>query len=183
MITLKKITAEDSAFIKLTEVYTEAFPPEERRRIEQLKYLMKTQANMYFNAIECDGVLAGLFVYWDFTEFYYLEHLAVYGEMRNKKIGQQVLDWIKEHLKGSRLLEVEPADNEIAIRRIHYYQRNDYKILTKDYVQPSYDGTRSSLPLWIMGNEEYTDQSLLKKHVEMIKEQVYNIPREKVSSL
>ena len=32
---------------------------------------------MHFNAIETDGVLAGLFIYWDMRDFYYLEHLAV----------------------------------------------------------------------------------------------------------
>ena len=60
---------------------------------------------MYFNAIECDGELSGMFVYWDIGDFYYLEHLAVFPEMRNKKIGQQVLDYVAEHLKGVRLLE------------------------------------------------------------------------------
>ena len=113
MVTLKRITqAEDEAFRKLTALYTEAFPVEERREIGQLGELLHTEPAMYFNAVECDGQLAGLFVYWDFGSFYYLEHLAVFAEMRNKKIGQQILDWVKEQLQGVRLLEVEPADPE-----------------------------------------------------------------------
>ena len=37
MVTLKRITqAEDEAFRKLTALYTEAFPVEERREIGQL---------------------------------------------------------------------------------------------------------------------------------------------------
>ena len=178
MVELKRMTsAEDKNFKKLMELYIEAFPAEERRDVEQLERLLKEKKEMYFNAVECDGQLAGLFVYWNFGDFWYLEHLAVYAEMRNKKIGQQVLDFVRDHLEGSRLLEVEPTEEEMAVRRINYYQRNGYKILDRVYVQPSYDGICSSLPLWIMGNEDYTDKALLKKHVETIQEEVYYKPR------
>ena len=88
MVTLKRITqAEDEAFRKLTALYTEAFPVEERREIGQLGELLHTEPAMYFNAVECDGQLAGLFVYWDFGSFYYLEHLAVFAEMRKTDSG------------------------------------------------------------------------------------------------
>lgn len=178
MISLRRITsAGDQDFKKLVELYTEAFPPEERRDISQLERLLQSQPEMYYNAVECDGKLAGLFVFWNFGDFWYLEHLAVYADMRNHKIGQQILDLAKERLTGIRLLEVEPADHEMAVRRINYYRRNGYKILEKDYVQPSYDGVRSALPLWIMGNEEYTDVAVLQKHIGIIKEKVYYAPR------
>ena len=121
MISLRKITdAEDKDFQKLMELYQEAFPEEERRDLAQLGAMLQAEQRMSFNAVECDGSLAGLFVYWDFGTFYYLEHLAVYPDMRNKKIGQQVLDWIKGNLQGLRLLEVERAETEMAIRRVHY---------------------------------------------------------------
>lgn len=178
MVNLRRITsAEDKDFMKLAELYIEAFPPEERREISQLEKLLNSRPEMFCNAVECDGKLAGLFVYWNFGDFWYLEHLAVYADMRNHKIGQQVLDFAKDHLIGTRLLEVEPDDEDMAVRRIKYYQRNGYKILAKDYVQPSYDGVRPALPLWIMGNEEYTDAALLRKHIETIKERVYFEPR------
>lgn len=174
MMTLKRITEfADKCFDKLMPLYFDAFCPEERRQVEQLKYLIKNRTSMYFNAVECDGELAGLFVYWDFEDFFYLEHLAVFSEMRNKKIGQQVLDFAKENLKGIRLLEVEPTTDEITTRRVNYYQRNGYKILDKGYIQPSYDGERDAVPLWIMGNEEYTDAERLSRHVDLIKEKVY----------
>ena len=178
MVNLRRITsAEDKDFKKLAELYIEAFPSEERRDLSQLERLLKSQSEMFYNAVECDGKLAGLFSFWNFGDFWYLEHLAVYADMRNHKIGQQILDFAKEHLTGIRLLEVEPDDHEMAVRRINYYQRNGYKILEKDYVQPSYDGMRSALPLWIMGNEEYDDPALSHKHIEIIKEKVYYGPR------
>ncbi len=47
--------------------------------------------------------------------------------MRNLKIGQQVLDYIAEHLDGMRLLE-EPTTDEMTTRRVNYYRRNGYEI-------------------------------------------------------
>lgn len=72
--------------------------------------------------------------------------------MRNKKIGQQILDWVKEQLQGVRLLEVEPAETEMATRRIHYYERNGYRILDRNYLQPPYVKGGKDFPLWVMGN-------------------------------
>ncbi|MFR3331981.1 MAG: GNAT family N-acetyltransferase [Odoribacter splanchnicus] len=174
MVTLKRITqAEDEAFRQLTALYTEAFPVEERREIGQLEELLYAEPAMYFNAVECDGQFAGLFVYWDFGSFYYLEHLAVFAEMRNKKIGQQILDWVKEQLQGVRLLEVEPAETEIATRRIHYYERNGYRILDRNYLQPSYVKGGKDFPLWVMGNESGQSAEVLNRQIQTIKDKVY----------
>ena len=87
MMTLIRITsADDSRLNRLIPLYEESFPESERRKIGQLKRMIENHAPMYFNAIECDGELSGMFVYWDMGDFYYLEHLAVFPEMRNKKI-------------------------------------------------------------------------------------------------
>ena len=161
-MTLSRITsADDSRLNRLIPLYEESFPESERRKIGQLKRMIENHTPMYFNAIECDGELSGMFVYWDMGDFYYLEHLAVFPEMRNKKIGQQVLDYVAGHLKGLRLLEVE---------RVNYYRRNGYKVLDKTYVQPSYHAMENACPLWIMGNE---DSPRLSEQVERIKEEVY----------
>lgn len=155
---------------KLLPLYEEAFPVAERRDAEQLRKLIREKPEMFFNAVECDGELSGLFVYWKFEEFYYLEHLAVYPEMRNKKIGQQVLDYIAAHLSGLRLLEAEPADTEIASRRVNYYRRNGYEVLNDQYRQPSYCACGYAMSLWLMGNQP-TDK--LKAFEEQIRDKVY----------
>ena len=171
MMTLIRITsADDSRLNRLIPLYEESFPESERRKIGQLKRMIENHAPMYFNAIECDGELSGMFVYWDMGDFYYLEHLAVFPEMRNKKIGQQVLDYVAEHLKGVRLLEVEPPEDEMTTRRVNYYRRNGYEVLDKTYVQPSYHALEDACPLWIMGSE---DSPRLAEQVERIKEEVY----------
>lgn len=174
MIKLRRITdPNDACLAHLITLYKEAFPAEERRNTEQLKHLIRVKPGMYFNVIEYEGELAGLFVYWDFEGFFYLEHLAVFPEIRNKKIGQKVLDFFDRNFDGIRLLEVEPTEDEMSTRRVNFYKRNGYEVLDTEYVQPSYDGVRQSIPLWIMGNKNYPDRELLKKHVNTIVEEVY----------
>ncbi|MGL4332849.1 MAG: GNAT family N-acetyltransferase [Bacteroidales bacterium] len=164
-------SANEPEFAPLMKLYTDAFPAEERRVIEDLAELIGSEERMCFNIVKFDNELAGLCVYWNFGDFYYLEHLAVYPEMRNNKIGQQVLNWLSENLKGLHILEVEPAEDEMAIRRINYYKRNGYDIRKKDYTQPSYDGIRNPIDLWIMTNEE---NERLEQYIDTIKEEVYH---------
>ena len=174
MIQLNRITdSTDIVFQKLVKLYIEAFPESERREIQQLEELLKTEPLMHFNAVECDGDLSGLFVYWDLDGFYYMEYLAVFAEMRNKKIGQQVLDWIKVHLKGGCIFEVEPAETEMALRRIHFYKRNGYLVLDKNYRQPSYKGDHEEFPLWIMGNDGEKLSEVLEGQIVVLKDKVY----------
>ena len=171
MMQLIRITdPADLLLQRLLPLYEEAFPLSERRDEAQLKRLIADKPEMIFNAIECDNELSGLFIYWAFNGFYYLEHLAVYSEMRNKKIGQQVLDHVAAHLPGLRLLEAEPADTEIAARRVNYYRRNGYEVLDDHYLQPSYRGREYAMPLWLMGNRP-TDR--LQDFVTTIRDEVY----------
>lgn len=172
MIALTRITNANSPLLaELLPIYTEAFPPIERRNEKQLKRLIEENDSMYFNAIHFEGKIAGLFVYWDLKDFFFLEHLAVSADMRNYKIGQQVLDWIANNLNRLRLLEVEPEGNdEFSARRIGYYERNGYKILDKNYQQPSYSDKGLYYPMWIMGNYE---SSKFTDYLEKIIAEVY----------
>ncbi|MGL5317897.1 MAG: GNAT family N-acetyltransferase [Bacteroidales bacterium] len=171
MMKLQEIKHPDiPEFEQLMKLYTEAFPAEERRRVEDLAQLIQSEKRMSFNAVKSGDELAGLCVYWNFEDFYYLEHLAVYQEMRNQKIGEQVLNWIAQNLKGLRILEAEPATEEMATRRINYYCRNGYEVRKRDYIQPSYDGVRDPIDLWVLTNEE-NDQ--LDQYIDTIKKEVY----------
>lgn len=176
MVELERLkSGKEDVFQKLMELYTEAFPLEERREIVQLEEMLEAEPAMCFHAVRCDGELAGLVVYWDFGMFYYLEHLAVFAGMRNKKIGQQILEWIGGHLKGVWILEVEPepGETEMASRRIRYYERNGFRILDKNYLQPSYRPGGEEFPLWIMGNEPGQTQQELDRQIQVIKDRVY----------
>lgn len=178
MITLTRITDADNPILaELLPIYIEAFPPRERRNEEQLKRLINESSNMHFNVVLLEGKTAGLFVYWDMSDFFFLEHLAISANMRNHKTGQHVLNWIAENLNELRLMEVEPiTSDEFAPRRIAYYKRNSYKILDKSYQQPSYSDRNMHYPMWIMGNHETAE---LTKYLEEIITEVYTNHYEK----
>lgn len=168
---LERITnLQDELLDKLIPLYEESFPEEERRPKAQLLKLIENKNEMYFTAVFWEGELCGLFVYWDFLDFFYVEHLAVFPSMRNKKIGAKVLAFIATNLGGVRLLEVEPPTNEMATRRIEYYRRNGYEVLEKEYIQPSYSRNEDACNLWIMGN---TNPGQLPAFIERIKKEVY----------
>lgn len=171
MIALNRITDKhDARLNKIIDLYVAAFPQEERRDLNQLRRLIEQADNMYLCAIEADDTLCGFFIYWDMDGFYYMEHLAVFPEMRNMKIGQQVLDYVATHLNGTRILEVEPTTDEMTTRRVNYYSRNGYHIVDKSYMQPSYRPGEEDFPLWIMSNNNTDD---LSAQIEQIKEKVY----------
>lgn len=171
MVNLTRITDWKCAeFEALWNLYEDSFPIEERRDEDQLKDMILNEKRMYFNKVEYEGKLAGLFVYWNMGDFYYMEHLAILEEMRNSRIGGRVLEWAGEHIHGLRILEVEPAESEITTRRIGFYKRHNYEIYDKTYIQAPYRPDGEGCPLWIMCNREDAD---LKSKLDKITQIVY----------
>lgn len=174
MIRLTRITrADDPLLERLVPLYIESFPEAERRDIRQLEQLLTEAPEMYWNAIFDGDELCGLASYWDLGDFYYMEHLAVFPAMRNRKIGQRVLDYWREQLPKLRILEVEPAEEEMARRRIGFYERNGYKVVYKDYIQPSYRADEPACSLWIMASAPHPN---IEAYAQKIQEKIYREP-------
>jgi len=159
---------------RLIELYKESFPEVERRDINELQDWIEEKENMYFNAVINEGELAGLFCFWNFETFAYMEHLAIFSKMRNHKIGEKVLDYIDKNIKVPHILEVEPPEDELSERRINYYLRNNYLIADKEYIQPSYiNKGENAAPLWIMTKPLIGDNALLQEYIGLIKKEAY----------
>lgn len=159
---------------QLLDLYVTSFPSVERRDLKILEEMIAGNDKMTFNAIVEEGVLCGLFVYWNFESFWYGEHLAIFPEMRNRKIGEKVLEHLKEQIKQPQILEVEPIADEMSERRINFYRRNGFEIVDKSYVQPAYNANpNDSLPMWIMSRGEMSAEAL-QNAIRTIKQEVYN---------
>lgn len=171
---LERITDISSSDYKaLCKLYTESFPEVERRTIEQLDRLVTEKGNMHFNSIINDeGILAGLMVFWDFGSFLYLEHFAIFPEMRNGGAGKRTLELLASVSGKPKVLEAEPADDGIAGRRIEFYRRNGFEVIEKDYMQPSYRKDEEGTPLWVMATGSF-DAGTTKDIISTIKNQVY----------
>lgn len=81
-----KDTKDKSLTNKLISLYIESFPYNERRDTNYLLKLAESSDAMHFTSINDDDILCGLLIYWNFKDFYYIEHFAIFPEMRNKNL-------------------------------------------------------------------------------------------------
>ena len=126
MIRFQPITTSDVQHYKfMEELLVESFPPEEYRELEHLREYTDRIGNFHNNIIFDDDLPIGFITYWDFDEFYYVEHFATNPALRNGGYGKRTLEHLCEFLKRPIVLEVERPVEEMAKRRINFYQRHD----------------------------------------------------------
>lgn len=136
---------------RIFSAYESTFPEDERRDKDQFLSLIENPDCFIF-AVKNDDDFVGYLILWKLEDFYFLEHFEVFEEFRNLKLGSQVLQELQEKF-GNMILESEPSDwNEMAERRINFYVRNGYSIVSKEYVQPSYGEGKKELKLFLLGN-------------------------------
>lgn len=155
MITLQRITDTDTAEYRFVEnLMAQAFPREEYREPKQQREFTETN-RMFYNNIVCDdGLPVGLFTYWNFGSFHYVEHFAIAPEKRNHGYGKLVIDEIKTMVHTPLVLEVEPPTDELTRRRIGFYERCGFKVWESEYLQPPYREGDDYLPLRLMAYGE-----------------------------
>ena len=142
--TRKKIT-------KIFLTYEKTFPKDERRDKDQFLALLENP-DCYIYSVQNDEFSIGYLILWQFETFHFLEHFEVFEEFRNLKLGSQILTQLQEKF-GNIVLESEPIHlNEMAERRINFYLRNGFSIISEDYLQPSYGVGKRSMNLFLLSN-------------------------------
>lgn len=171
MIQLKPIKTSDTQYYQFMEgLLTEAFPPEEYRPLEDLRKYTDQKKNFRNNIILYNDIPVGFITYWQFEHFFYIEHLAIKPEYRNKGYGKYVIEQLHNQLNLPIVLEVERDTEEIAKRRIHFYQRHGFCLWKNDYSQPPYRKGDHYLPMYLMVYGGLTSEN----HFEMVKRKLYN---------
>ncbi len=160
-------SAEDFRALKIHEAYCSTFPVDERRNENQFQQLFSNKKALVFslvNGIDNIGYLIG----WDMSHFIFVEHFEVFPQYRNQKFGSEILKEL--YRKYSKIiLESEPENlNEIAKRRINFYQKNGFTTLKEDYFQPSYENGKNPVQLWLLGNFQ-------PENLDRIQEEIYDI--------
>lgn len=170
MIRLQPITTSDFQHYKfMEELLVASFPPEEYRKLEDLREFTDRTENFQNNIIFDDDLPIGFITYWDFDHFYYVEHFATNPALRNGGYGKRTLEYLCEYLKRPIVLEAECPEEEIAQRRINFYKRQGFKLWEKEYNQPPYKPGDSYLPMHLM---VYGDLDC-NKDFEAIKHKLY----------
>ena len=159
----------------IKELYHSAFPEKERREFSDLEKLLSAdQCFIYSIDIENTGY-AGFCICWDLGGFAFIEHFAVNPELRGLGIGEKTLSLLKTIHNKTILLETEPPIDEITTRRVHFYQRNGFRMLHRFYVQPSYGINKPEVELKLMYCGGEPDSTQLDDMITRIKKNVYRV--------
>ena len=143
------------------KILVESFPKNEYRDLLQQKENVNSNTLFSCNIIIANENPIGIINYWTFNDFYYIEHFAIDSAKRNQGYGKKVLEKLKEEIGKPFVLEVETPDNEIAIRRVHFYERAGLKLYDKPYLQPPFRNGDDFIPMRIMAyGKELTDKEL-----------------------
>ena len=111
----------------------------------------------------------------DFDSFYYVEHFATNPALRNGGYGKRTLEYLCNYLKRPIVLEVERPVEEMAKRRISFYQRQGFTLWEKDYCQPPYKPGDDFLPMYLMVHGELDCEKDFETIKKRIHKEVYGV--------
>ncbi len=161
---------DDKYASELTALYMEAFAENQRHTEADFSLLLSTNDQFNCNAVLMNNELIGFFNYWDFSDFLFLEHIAIEPPLRGHKLGEKVISLVRSFNSKPLIIEVEQAENsEYGARRIEFYRRLGFEILPFSYFQPSYRQGGDSVPLDMMCD----DYSFGTENFERIKTVIY----------
>lgn len=171
-----KISIDNKFFNDVCKLYVAAFPVDERRELSDLRRFVVEREEFSVEACLTDeGRFAGFFTSWQWPDFRYGEHFAVLAEKRSCGVGGEILDRMLRCDTRPMVIEVEPPVDEMASRRIGFYERHGLTLRTDiDYLQPPYDSSRKPLPLRLMTYGEMTHERLTAA-VKTIHKNVYGV--------
>lgn len=153
MITLEYADASHKFWDTSLQLYLEAFPFNERREPEELRYIQGTKGYK-LEIFKSDEEFIGFIETWDFENFIFLEHLAIVPQKRNQGIGYAVLQQlIGNYPDKPILLEAEYPSDDLSGRRIQFYNRCGFTTLSIDYTQPPYYPGKSSVPMMLLSDK------------------------------
>lgn len=125
-------------FARAMKLYTEAFPPVERREYSDHLIALNSK-DFHMCAICHEQNFAGIVFYWEWPEYIYLEHLAIAQDMRCKGLGGMVIKTLEQKNK-TIVLEMEPPENnEIEKKnRLIFYENRGFKYNNMKHIKLQY---------------------------------------------
>jgi Acetyltransferases len=171
MISFQRINSvTDPLFSALYNLYTLSFPENERRSWSGMEFEISFEKRFCPNALMKDTGFVGFFNYWTFEHFCYIEHFAVSPTLRGKGIGTEAMNIFKSQTQLPIVFEVEMPLDPAAVRRIEFYERLGYSVVSHAYAQPPYEDMENFfIPMQLMCD----DKHFAETHFEKIKSTLY----------
>lgn len=175
-IKIVEISVKNIIIDNVKALYESAFPANERRDCDKLLSLVEENPFFHLYAFTEDDAFTGFLSCWNWGDCRYFEHFAVEPAFRNGGRGAKYLQSVVEMELSPVILEVEPPVDEMAQRRIGFYQRNGFKLWSDiSYIQPPYSADKESVELKLMtfGNISLTGED--DERILRIKKDVYGV--------
>lgn len=169
---LLRLVEKIDDFMDLFPLYELAFPPEERRGEEAFRAAF-SKGPTEFWLLEQEGMVQGFLNTWRFDECLYGEHFAVFPQARGKRIGEYALRAILDAERLPFLIEVEPPEDEIKVRRKSFYERMGLHVISTTYRQPPYERGGLEVPLYLMSNDAALRGERLRSAVGSLAKHIY----------
>lgn len=157
MIQISDIKTTHPRYNFVESLLHSAFPVEERRDDAQQRKYTNHNPKFHCGLLTESGTPIGLITYWDFTDFVYIEHLAIHESMRNTGYGGQALKEFMHQINRPVVLEVEMPriKGDITHRRIAFYRRHGFSLRKMAYKQPPYREGDEWLPMKLMSSRKF----------------------------
>lgn len=126
----------------------ESFPPEERRPFADFCRVWEEPRFSLFFARE-GGEEVGLISLWQFSDFVFVEHLAVYPEQRGGGYGGKIMRAVSA-AHPALVLEIEPPTEGDKLRRWEFYRRLGFVMNDFPYFQPAYSAGGEKLEMRLL---------------------------------
>ena len=161
-------------FNQIYEIMEDSFPPSEIRTRQGQKKLLSCP-NYKIHLKQQNNVISGFIATWEFNQFCFVEHLAVRFKLRGSGIGRTIIQEYIANKNKIVILEVEPPNKEIAVRRIGFYKRLGFILNDFEYFQPPLREGQELLPLKIMSYPKSISLQQFDLYISLLKTSVYSI--------
>lgn len=162
-------SSEDRGWDDAMRLYLAAFPAKERRTAE-LHLCALDDPLFTADGIWLDDRFAGILYHWECGDSRYIEHLAVSPELRGRHLGSQILAAFCTARRV--ILEIEPPEDEISIRRLGFYERAGFVRNPQQYVHPSYAQPFEAHPLVLMSYPDALSDDEARVLADFVREKV-----------
>lgn len=149
MIAFAKMEINDPRLDQILSTYESSFPKNERRDFSLVRKLIEDEPAFSAYALMNENTYTGFITIWEFDKFSYVEHFAIEPTFRNGGFGANVIQQFLETV-NTAILEVEPPSDELACRRINFYERLGFVLSHKTYFQPPYHDGDSEVEMKLM---------------------------------
>ncbi len=167
-----RLTNSDSVWYNVfLSIYEKSFPIHEQRTAIQQEKAFASPAYHLDVYTEGDQLLAFI-AYWEMEEYIYIEHLAVNPDCRGQNIGTALLASFTADRNKTVLLEIDPLTDEVARRRLRFYEHVGFHMNELPHFHPPYREGNPPHALIILSHGGPAPVPLLKKFQQELKETI-----------